>query len=96
MLSKAAIKGRFYAEKSKLEFMTEQNRLRNNQILAESANRVYLKEQEVVKGFGKIPKKAAVIFAIGKGIGINKRLLRIDFNIFIRISLNEISFLIFN
>ena len=53
---KAAIKGRFYAEKSKLEFMTEQNRLRNNQILAESANRVYLKEQEVVKGFGKIPE----------------------------------------
>ena len=53
---KAAIKGRFYAEKSKLEFMTEQNRLRNNQILAESANRVYLKEQEVVKGFGRIPE----------------------------------------
>lgn len=53
---KAATKGRFYAEKSKLEFMTEQNRLRNNQILAESANRVYLKEQEVVKGFGRIPE----------------------------------------
>ena len=46
---KAAAKGKFYSEKAKLDFMTQQNKLRNNQILAETIDRATQTKNNEIK-----------------------------------------------
>ena len=59
---KAAAKGKFYSEKAKLNYMTEQNKLRNNQILAETADRKNVTKNNIItQDFKKIKGNPANI-----------------------------------